>query len=799
MLRDLLRVSLRGLRRSPGYAAIVISSLAAGFALTAMVFVVVNAYVVGALPYADAPRLYHVMYAPPGPQEPRGMADMPWAKLNDVVEYAVTASGDTYYLTGDGPAQSIRGLHVSQGFIAGLGVRASLGRTLVATDFDASAETPALIGQSLWRDRFGGDSTIIGRRIAADAESRTGAREAFRVVGVLPPGFWFGRDSRDRIDLVAPLLTPARTYMVRLRTGITSAMAEQRLTAAARTVGSAFPRDWPGVRLEGVHDRYVSGLRATLLSVIVAAAIVLFVTWANVAALTLLRTIRRERELAIRVALGATGAWIFTAVFVDVAIVCVGATVAGLAAASLALRASAPAIAAQLGKPSPAGPQVIAIGPAALAGAVGLALLVALALAALAVFPRRTRRVGDALRGSGRAVTDAPAARRLRGMFVSLEIAGAFALLVGGTLMVKSVAGMFSTRLGYRIDGLVRTRIVLRAASYPDRESYERFYETLTTRLGPLSHLPAAFTSWPPFYEAPPQAVTTEDGGSSASAMVTAVSPGYFTTLGIGVVDGRSFGTADRSSADAVAIVSRSLAQRLWPGANPLGRSLRVTESTGDGPVMRQARTVVGVVNDVRQSYTDSDLRDLYVPYAQSELGRFGTFYLATDRAPPLVARQIREVVSSIDPLAVANDPVPVSAENTSLARAKFMTSMLGGLAAFSLLVVLLGVYGVIAYAVQQREREVAIRVALGATGRSIQGLFVKDGVRMVAAGIAIGSVGAFAVGRTLEHQLIGVRPFDAFTFGLSVAVMVTTGLSAVWWPARRASTAPPMRVLNDP
>jgi predicted permease len=693
-----------------------------------------------------------------------------------------------------------RGLRVSLGFIAGLGARAELGRMLVADDYTSSTQPPVVIGQALWRERFASDPNVIGRELRVDVESRAGARESFRIVGVLPASFWFGRDSREKIDMLVPLTTAARSYMIRLRDGVAPAEAERRLTAAAREIGSAFPANWPGVKLESVHARYTSGMRATLRAVMYAAALVLLITCTNVAVLTMLRAVNRQREMAVRLALGAGRRELLAMFLVEGGIVGGGALLLGVFASMALLRVLSPVISAQLGKPAPGGPQGIGVDSAVIAAAIAIGIVMTMMLAAVSMIAPSVKRIPDMLCRTGRATTDAPATRRLRAAFVTLEIAGSLALLVGGALMVRSAMGMLSSDLGFRAEGLLRTRIVLRGGAYPDAASYERFYETLTARLSELSPSAPAFSSSPPYGEPPAQPIAREDSPSAETgAPVIAVSPGFFSTLGIGVADGREFSAGDRSTAEPVAVVSRTLARRLWPGASPVGQRIHMTRMTGRGPVVGPWRRVVGVVGDVKQTYDDDNLANAYIPYAQGEfLGRYGSFYLRTDRSPAAAAASMRQVLASIDPLGIVNDPRPVIEENVQLSRARFMTSMLAGFATFALLVALLGVYGVVAYAVQQREREVAIRIALGATARSVVRLFVSEGGRMIVGGLALGSAAAVGVGRLIQSQLIGVAPLDAAAFAIAYGLVIAAGIGAVWWPARRAASVAPMQVLND-
>ena len=251
-----LRLAVRGLRRTPTFTIAATASLALGFALAAVTVSVVNAYLIRSLPYPDARRLYHVMYAPPGPWEPAGMTALDWTSVEDVVEYAIASSSAGTAFTEGGSALTARALNVSHGFVEGLGVRVALGRRFTTQDFGPGAERVALIGHVLWRDRFHSDPGVLDRLIRSDPDVPGGTPDTYRIVGVLEPGFYFGRDSSAKVDLLFPQVRPARAYMARLRTGVPATTAARRITEAARRAATAsIPDGWTGVRLESAHDR----------------------------------------------------------------------------------------------------------------------------------------------------------------------------------------------------------------------------------------------------------------------------------------------------------------------------------------------------------------------------------------------------------------------------------------------------------------------------------------------------------------------------------------------------------------
>ena len=789
-------LAFRTLRRTAGFTFVTVASLGLGLSLTAATAAAVNAYLIRSLPYAAADRLYHVMYAPPGPWEPRGMSSLDWRSVDDVVEFPITAAGETFYLADREFSQSVRGLRVGRGFVDGLSVRAAFGRSLSESDFGSGAERVALIGHSLWRDRYGADPAIVGRILRADVEGGSGTTESLRVVGVLPAGFYFGRDSRDGVDLLVPLTTPARTYMVRLRAGVPPALAEARLTEAARKVASGLPADWTGVRLESAHGRYVARIRPVLLGVTIACGLVLLIVCANVAVLMLLRTLRRQKELAVRVALGCDRWRLARMLLVEAALVCAGAMTIAMALTGIALRTLAPMIEAQLGRPAPGGASSIGIDGTVLliVGSAGLAL--ALAISVLPLLAPWSRRLADALRRDWTIGSSSQAMRYVRSMLITLEVAGTLILLAGCGLMVRSVVGMLKTDLGFEPARVVRARIVLRGTDYADAAAYSRFYARFTERLAASINAPVVFTNWPPFFELPPQAVETPDRADRrVSVGAIGVGAGYFGTLGIRLRSGRDFTAADAAGGAPVAVISETLAHRLWSDGRAMGRQVRTVQPTPDGLRTGPWRTVVAVAADVRQTYADPELSDIYVP--QSPTGRFGSFYMRTDTAPSRLLPAVRAVAAEIDPHAMVDPPRPVDSENRQLAGTRFLTMLLTGFTGIAAFLALLGIYGVTAYSVQQRERETAIRVALGAQAGAVVRMFLRESSAVLCAGLALGLLGAAAAVRVLETQLYAVRTFDLSTLAGTCVLLAAAGMAATWLPARRASRRDPLGALK--
>jgi predicted permease len=793
-----LRYAGRMLRRAPAFTLVSLISLAAGFALTASTVAVLNAYVIRSLPYDHADRLYHVMYAPPGPWEPGGMESLDWGTVNDVVEFPVTASGATFYLSDGGHTQTIRGLRAGFGLIEGLGVRAAAGRMLDASDFAAGSERVALIGYALWRDRYGSDPEIVGRQIRTDPEGG-GAAESFQIVGVLPPEFYFGRDSQAGVDLLVPLLSARRTYMVRLREGVPPEYAERRITQAARRVATGLTPEWSGVRLESAHRRYVGQLQPILIGVTVAAGLVLVVVCANLAVLMVLRTMRRQKEIAVRTALGADRRHLARMLVAEGVVLCSAGLALGILLTSWLLGALAPIIETELGRPAPHGTAAIAVDGTVLLIVGGLGVLIALALPLLPLLtPWRVRLAND-LRRVSNSSTEGRPVRHLRSSLIAFEVAGTLILFIGCGLLLRSATAMLQTDLGFDADDLVRARIVLRGTNYPDPSGFFRFYEQFSDRLAAVTGAPVVFSNWPPFVDLPTQWIEGDGRiGQGVRGGAMQIGPGYFSAFGIPLEAGRELTRADTENALPVAVISETLARRLWPGESALGRQVRASVQTEGGSTPGPWRTVVGVAADVRQEYADPNVADFYAPITPASVGRFGSFYVRTDRPLASVFREARAVATGLDPHAVVDLPRTVASENRQLAGTTFLTTMLSGFAAVAGFLAVLGIYGVTAYGVQQRQRELAIRVALGAPAGRVVRLFLTEGAVVLGAGLCAGLLGAAGAVRILEHQLFAVEPFDPVTLVSTCVLITVAGIAAIWWPARRASRANPVLSLKE-
>jgi len=786
-----LRHAARLLRRAPAFSLVAIVSLGLGFALSTTTVAVVNACYLRSLPYPAAERLYNIAYARTGEPQPQGLAAMDWSSLSDVVEVPIASDPDVLYLTEGGYTQSAPCSHITAGFLEGLGIRPALGRSFSNADAAEGAPRVVLISHELWRDRFDFDPNVIGRQFRAYSAEDEQATATLTVVGVLPEGFWTSR----RIDVLLPLRNRVvTTYMVRLRAGIPVDLAERRITEQACHAATVVPAQWGGVRLRSVHEQYVAELRPVLRAVTIAAALVLVIACANVALLMLLRSTRRQKEVALRMAIGAGRADVMRMLIAEACVLSAAACAAGLGLAALTLGSLAPLIEQNLGRRVPGGPSAITIDATVLVVTVVAGLGIAIALSLAPMLSTWRTDLFNTLRRDGQGGSGSLAGRRARSVLTAAEIAGALALLVGCGVMVRTVLHLTRTDLGFETDHIVRAQFSLPSQPYNDNSALLAFYDRLLERMDSS----ASLANWPPFAEFLRHPVEAEGTDTSHLQVgVISVTGTYFQTLGIGVIDGRLFEPADRAGAEPVAIISEALARRLWPDGRAVGRRIRTAEEVSVRAPLTVWRTVVGVTANVRQTFTDKDPLDIYLPFLQTP-NRFTSLYLRTDAPLSSWLGRVRTVVSEINPeVAVAASPSLTTGANELLAGPRFLASLMTGFGLFAAVLAVLGVYGVVSYAVEQREREIAIRMALGATAGGVTTMLVKHGAALLAAGIVGGLIAAFGVTRMLQAQLHGVGPFDVLTLTVTASALGSAGLLATWWPARRAADRSPLGALK--
>jgi predicted permease len=792
-----IRLACRCLAKSRGFAVSAIGSLALGMTLCTTAAAVLKAYLLEQLPYPASERLYSIRYAAPGQPGPSDMEQLDWSSLSDVIEYPVAWDLDMFYMLGGDHAEAVPGAWVTDGFMQALGIRPALGHTFAPDAFAAGAPQTALISHRFWISRFGGDPAIVGRTIAAYVSDRPQEAERFTVIGVLPPDFWH---LNTYTDILAPLRAPTYPYLARLRAGVTPERAAERIGTLVRGGARNVPPDWAPTVIS-TRAEYVQRATPMLWTAGAAAAMVLLVGCANVAALLLVRAVRRQKDLAVRVALGAGTGSIARMLFAEALVLTVSATAIAVVASELLLRMLAPVIQQQLGRTAPGGISAFAFDLRTLLGAAAIAAATALVctLAPLATSLRPG--LQQAMQGGSRSTTEGPRSRRLRSSLVAVEIAVSLTLLVGSSLMLRTVIAVLHTDLGFTADRVLLASITLRQNRYPESASRLAAFERIESSLGALPGVEAVglTTAWP--VQQPNLQPVATAGASTPGvgrAGVHRVNAAYFNAIGIRGVAGRTFTSGDRMGSEAVVLVSQSLAARLWPAGDAVGKQMVLPQENERGERVQVQRTVVGIVADVRQGPADEELADAYVPLAQVP-GRFTFVLTRTAGDPAALVSPFRAAFRAIDPeIAVANARPLQLVVDELLSRPRFLASLLTAFAAIAAVLTLVGVYGIVAYAVRQRQREIAVRMALGANPARLTRLFIRQSAAMLAAGIGLGVVAATLASRTIESQLYGVRPGDPVTLAAAVAAFSAAGLLAVWWPSRRAAAMDPSEALRS-
>jgi putative ABC transport system permease protein len=791
-----LRLAFRSLLGAKGFTTAAVLTLGLGMTLCTTATVVVSAYLLNDLPYPAADRLYWIRYGIAGQDQPRNMEKLDWASLDDVIEHPVAWDLDVFYLLGGEHAQSIPGAWVTSGFVRGLGIQPAIGRGFDAGAFAPGGPNVALISHRLWSSRFGSDPGIVGRTFTAYVSDRPEEAESFTVVGVMPQRFWH---INSYTDILTPLRAPTYPYMARLRAGITPDVAASRITALVSAGAASVPQNW-STTLVSAHEAHVQTVRPMLRAVTLAATLVLLVACANVAGLLLVRATRRQKEMAVRAALGAGRGAIARMLLAEGLILGLTATIVALFLTRLTLDVIAPMIEQQLGRSVPGGPFALALDARTMSVAAGVGILTALMCGLVPLAASLRGRLLGGLQSGSRTITEGGRNQRIRAALIAVEVALSLTLLAGSALMLRTVLTLLHTDLGFTADRVLNASMTLRQNRYPDPSSRAAIFDGLATRLGTIAGVESVglTTAWP-LQQPRVQPIERVDGSGRAGsrAAIHGVSDTYFSTLEIPTTAGRGFGKSDRIGSAPVAVVSEALARRLWPGASAIGQRVSVPQSQDRGEPVPVEREVVGVVRDVRQDPSDSDLADLYVPMLQAPT-RFAFVLVRTAGAPANWLAPLRSAVRDVDPELAMDRARPMQlAVHEVTARPRFLAWLLGAFAAIAALLALVGVYGVIAYAVRQREREIAVRLAIGADPGRITRLFLRQGGVILLAGLALGIVGALAAGRLIESQLVGVTPRDPMALAMAVAAFAMAGLAAIWWPSRRAGATDPAIALK--
>ena len=799
-IRD-VRFGARGLRRRPGFAAVVVLTLAIGIGGTTAIFGAVHGVLLAPLPYREPERIVTVWTNDRVEGEDRQAVApanfLDWrARQRTFATFTSARPYSMDYLGPDGPEHLGTWL-VTQGFFETFGVRPLLGRTFVSDEYTAGRDHVVVLGEEIWRSRFAADPRILGRQLTLDSIPRT-------IVGVMPRSFRFppGREvwqpmvfDEDETKLRrATYLTVAG----RLGPSATLPAARADLGAVAAQLAREYPRTntGVGVTLVPLPEQTVGHVRSALLVLMAAVAMVLLIACGNVAGLLLARAVQREREVAVRVALGAGRGRILRQLGAESLVLALAGGLAGLLVAFgglAAIRALGPGSLPRLDE--------LAIGPSVLAFALATTLGAAVVFGIAPAVHTAPLDVRDKLSaGSARSGGSGRPRRRLQNAFVVVQFALALVLLVGAGLLVRSFVSLLRVERGFDPHNVLAVT-VQSWGYYPSPERRAGFVREATARLGALPGISAAgMTSSLPFapaiganeagLEVEGQPVASP--GEAQSVRTAAVTSGYFDALRIRLRTGRLFVATDAFGAAPVAVVSEALARRYWPNGSALGQRIKLS----GGPAVM--RSIIGVVADVRHGgLHEAPRATVYVPHAQSPTGA-NAFVIRTTGDPFAALAQVRAEFRSINPsMPLASTTTLESLLDDSLRERRFHLALLGAFAVVALLLAALGVYGVMSHATSERTHEIGVRMALGARGTDVLGMVMRQGATLAVAGALGGLLGAAAVTRLLRGMLYGVTPLDPLAYLGAGALLLAAATLACYLPARRASRLDPVRALR--
>jgi putative ABC transport system permease protein len=811
-----VRYGLRMLRRSPGFAATAIATLALGIGASTAIFSIVDAVLFRPLPFADPDRLVTVGDRnPDGSSANAGFRTMlAWRDRSRTLEgFAGMRPWTPTLVTrlsashGADDAERIQAVRVSFNYFNLLGVRPLVGRTFTSEDDDPAEWPPyAIVSESLWRRRLGGDPSAVGRTVSLNDRP-------YRIVGVMPASFE-SLDSEKFYNAPAELWAPIGSYMngtaasgncrgcaplrvfARLRPGVTIAAA----TSEMEVIRGQLQRDHPGDYETGsmavvpLQRALTNSVRTALFVLLGAVVFVLLIASANVASLLLARAVTRERELTIRAALGAGRARLVRQLLTEsLLLASVGGT-AGVIVASFgvaALAALAPATLPRTG--------AVAVDARVLAFAVAATVLTSLACGLLPAWRSADRRGDRSLTIDTRGAVGQGA--RARSLLVIADLALALVLLTGAGLMLRTLAALTHANPGFTSDGVLTMRFALTGRAYPSDEASIAFQQRVLERMRTLRGVQdvavagsVPFTGVDGCWAFHAQGRMRFNPADDPCVERYGFSGDYFRVMNIPVIAGRSFTAEDIASSLRVILVSASTARLVWGSGSPLGAQVRIGSATGGA-----WRTVVGVVGDVH----DRDLTTLPAPAMYTPETQITSAYLtlvarARNGDASSLAPDARAVIRSLDPLIPVYGVAPLSSLiRESASERVFVTRLLSAFAAAALLLAAVGLYGLVAYSVAERTREVGVRVALGARRSDVVRLMLSGGLRLIGAGVLSGLLAAVAGARVLTTLIFGVRSTDPLTLGSAVGLLVAVGLVAHAVPLRRALRIDPASALR--
>ncbi|HSK78701.1 MAG TPA: ABC transporter permease [Thermoanaerobaculia bacterium] len=796
-----VRFGLRTLLKSPGTTLAALLALALGIGANTAIFSVVNGVLLKPLPYPDPGELTLVWEKNPELGFPRFSVAPPnfvdWRQQSRSFEHMAAIEFARFNLTGGEQPQAVQGARVSSSFFRLMGVEPARGRGFRPEEDRPGAERVAVISHGLWQSRFGSDPAVVGRPIQLDGQS-------YAVVGIAPEDFQFPSERQIWVPITADLASEGRgghylLVVARLKDGVSAEKAETEMTGIASRLEKAYPDSntgW-GIDVTSLRETMVEDIRPALVILLVFVSFVLLIACANVANLLLARVAAREREIALRTALGAGRTRLIRQMLTETMVLFLAGGALGLLLAYWGTKA--------LIALDPDGiPRAQEIGLDG--GVLVFTLLVSLATGLLfGLVPALSaagRQLAESLKEGGRAMAGGVRGRAMRNLLVAGQVALTLVLLVGAGLLIQSFARLQAVDPGFDPEGVLTVSYTLPQASYAEEPRQIAFSQQIVERVKALPGVLAAATVYPlPLSGSNMVLAFAVEGrpepprNEVPSTNVRAVTPDYFKAMGIPILEGRAFTEREDERAPWAVVINRTMANKVWPGESPLGKRF-----TFDDPGQPDTKwlTVVGVVGEVRHNAMNEEAgSEAYWSQLQNPMPD-AALVVRTSQDPATLAGPVREQVKALDPnLPIDQIRTLEELVSASLSQSRFKTVLLALFAGLALVLAAVGVYGVVSYTVAQRTHEIGIRMALGAQRQSVLRLVVGQGMVLVLAGVAAGLLGAWFASRYLEDQVYGVSAKDPATFLAVPLVLAAVAFVANYLPARRATQVDPLVALR--
>jgi putative ABC transport system permease protein len=811
----------RMLVKQPGFTLMAVATLALGIGANSAIFSVVNAVLLNPFAYPDADRIMNLStYELAQPEYDRGVSYpnfLDWQKQQSVFTHLAASGHQSFNLIGGGEPEIVNGAPISPEAFSLLEVPPILGRVFTAEDNRLDSARTATLSYAFWQKRFGGESSVIGRTLRLD-------NQVYTIIGVMPPRFKFGwadvwvplglfaNESQNTVRIAGH-----NRVVGRLKPGIRIEQARAEMNAISARLARQYPESSidVGVRVTPLSEIVTREIRPSLLALMGAVLFVLLIACANVANLLIARSAAREKELAIRAALGA-GRWRLVRQLLLESLPL--ATLGGLAGFLLA-RWGVELLLKLAPNDLIPGEAVIGVDWQTLGFSLLLTLLTTLICGLLPALRFSKGAVLGGLKEGARLSTSASGNQRMRSALVTLEVALSVILLIGAGLLIKSFVHLQQVEFGFKKESLLAIDLKFSPGKYDRPQRLENFFRDVLERVNATPGVAsAAFMNGAPFTGSGRVIPLIREGQSFSHLQELSnrhiryyvVYGDLVSALGSPPIAGRGFTTQDTATSEPVAIINQATAEKYFPGENPLGKRIRlgppenlIQPGLPEGFKMLQWLTVVGVVKNLRESGWWQEFQAAgYTPLAQAPpipvIYNISTLLVRSSKDPVSLVNTIRSQIHSVDPdLPLANVATMEDLIDNSFKPQRFNAFLMGLFAALALLLAVVGLYGVLSYMVVQRRHEIGVRLALGAQSRGVVLLFLKQGLRLTLLGMAIGLTGAWGLMRLLERLLFGVSATDLPTF-IGVALLLAgVALLACWIPARRATKVDPMVALR--